>query len=47
MPVRATGLPYWQQGGRGTEKSAEAIVVSGGAGEGPNPLLQGAAGRTR
>ncbi len=22
-------LPYWQQGGRGTEKSAEAIVVSG------------------
>jgi hypothetical protein len=24
-----TGLPIWQQDGRGTEKSAKAIVVEG------------------
>jgi hypothetical protein len=42
-----TGLPAWRQDGMDAEKSAEAIVVSGDADEGPNLLLQGAGGTTR
>src|SRR5260370_27728318 len=40
-PVQSIGLPHGQPGGRGSEKSAEAIVVQ--PGEGPNLPMQGAA----
>src|ERR1700682_2406689 len=43
--VQATGLPYGQLGGTGSEKSAEAIVAQ--PGEGLNLPMQGAGGRFR
>src|SRR5260370_9565203 len=44
-PVQSIVLPHGQPGGRGSEKSAEAIVVQ--PGEGPNLPMQGAGGQFR
>src|SRR5580693_1606246 len=44
-PVQSSGLPHGKPGGKGREKSAEAIVAQ--PGEGPNLPMQGAGGRFR